>query len=93
MNRLKGRVALVTGGSRGIGRAICLAFAREGATVVVNYQRQRSAADEVVEEIRAIGAEGFAAQADITEEEQVGALVSGVSDRYGKLDVLVNNTA
>jgi len=91
MMRLEGRVAIVTGASRGIGRAIALAFAREGARVCVNYSRSRERAMEVVEEIGRMGGEAFAYQADVSRLEQVREMVRETIKRFGRLDILVNN--
>lgn len=89
--QLEGQVALVTGASRGIGRAIALALAAEGAKVVVNYASSRAAADEVVEEIAAAGGEAIALQADVSQAEEVDSLVQQTIEKFGRLDVLVNN--
>jgi 3-oxoacyl-[acyl-carrier protein] reductase len=88
---LKDRVALVTGGSRGIGRAIATALARAGATVVVNYRGNQAAADETVAAI--VGAEGqaVAIQADVSQPADVDRLFKETIDRFGKIDILVNN--
>ncbi len=84
--------ALVTGGSRGIGRAVCLALAEQGLSVAVNYAGSRDAAEQVAEECKRRGApEAFAVQADIADPQQVRALVDAVSERLGGVDVLVNN--
>jgi 3-oxoacyl-[acyl-carrier protein] reductase len=91
MGDLDGKVALVTGGSRGIGRAICLALAAGGARVAVNYNSAAAAADEVVAEIFAAGSEAFALQGDVASPEAAAALVKETADRFGSLDILVNN--
>ena len=84
--------ALVTGGSRGIGRAVCLALAARGMRVAVNYAGNAAAAEEVVQECLRRGApDAFAVQADVSDAEQVRALVAAVSERWGGVDVLVNN--
>ncbi len=88
---LDGRVALVTGGSRGIGAALCRRLAASGARVVVNYAAQAAAAEALVAAILAAGGAAEAAPADVAEEEQVAALVRGVVERHGRLDVVVNN--
>ena len=88
---LEGQTALVTGASRGIGRAIALALAAEGAELVVNYSRSAEAAEAVVAEIGAAGGRAWALQADVAEEAQVEAMVEAVLARSGRLDVLVNN--
>ena len=89
--RLKGKVAIVTGGSRGIGRAICLRLAQEGCDVVVNYVRNRARASEVVKEIRAIGRQAFAVRADVSKLVQAEKLVKATLEKFGRVDVLVNN--
>ncbi|HEY9622872.1 MAG TPA: 3-oxoacyl-[acyl-carrier-protein] reductase [Crinalium sp.] len=89
--RLTGQVAIVTGASRGIGRAIALALATEGANVVVNYASSSKAADEAVAEIEGLGVQAIAIQADVSKADQVDALFSTVMDKWGRVDVLVNN--
>jgi len=88
---LAGRIALVTGASRGIGREIALALAATGARVVVNYASSPVAAAEVVREIEATGAQAWAHQADVAVEAEVEAMVKAVLEREGRIDVLVNN--
>ena len=89
--RLAGKVALVTGGSRGIGRAVCVEYAREGATVAVNYASNSAAAEDTVGRITSEGGEAFAVQADVSDKAQVDAMVGSVIDRCGRIDTLVNN--
>ena len=91
MSELDGRRALVTGGSRGIGRAICLELARAGASVAVNYRAAEAAAAETVAAIRAHGGEAVAIPGDVAEAEQAAALVKAAAAELGGLDILVNN--
>ena len=91
MSQLEGAVALVTGGSRGIGRAICLQLAQRGATVVVNFLQNQPAADEVVAAITSRGGTAMALQADVCQADEVASLFKRVTSQYGTLDVLVNN--
>lgn len=88
---LKGNVALVTGGSRGIGRAVCLELARQGAAVAVNYAGNSAAAEETVEQCRALGVEAEAFRADVAGPAACDALTAAVKERFGRLDILVNN--
>lgn len=91
MADLKDKIALVTGASRGIGRAVALELAAQGATVAVNYQKNAEAAQEVVDTIIAAGGQAMAAQSDVGLEEEANALIKTVIDAYGRLDILVNN--
>lgn len=91
LQQLQGKVAIVTGASRGIGRSTALALASEGANVVVNYASSGSAADQVVAEIAAMGSEAIAVAADVSKADQVDALVSAAMEKWGRIDVLVNN--
>jgi len=84
-------VSLVTGGSRGIGRAIAVELAARGDTVVVNFARNEGKAREVVEQIEGLGASAIAVQADVASEDHVRRLVREVKRAFGRLDVLVNN--
>ena len=88
--RLEARVAIVTGGASGMGRAICQAFAREGARVVIADLNEDAAAT-VTKEIEDEGGTAYAARADVTRKSQIEALVSAVLQRYGRIDVLVSN--
>ena len=91
MAQLTDRIAVVTGGSRGIGRAVALELAKRGATVVVNYQQNAEAAHQVVESITGSGGAAMAVQADVATEEGANALIKAAIDSYGKLDILINN--
>ena len=88
---LDGQTALVTGGGRGIGRAIALALGEAGAEVVVNYSSSAAAADDVVATITAAGGKAYALQANVSIEADVDGLIKTVLERSGRLDVLVNN--
>lgn len=89
--KLANKVALVTGASRGIGRAIALAFAREGADVIVNYCRAETEAHDVVAQITAMNRRAMAVQADVALEDDVNRLVATAIDAFGPVDILVNN--
>jgi len=89
---LTGKAALVTGGSRGLGRAISLAFARQGADLAVNYRGNAAAADEVIASIRELGRQAIAIQGDTSAgREACEAIVRAAIDQFGKVDILVNN--
>jgi 3-oxoacyl-[acyl-carrier protein] reductase len=88
---LNGKVALVTGASRGIGRAIALELAKNGAKVAVNYSGSVEKANEVVEEIKNLGSEAFAIQANVAEVDSVNSMIKEVIGTFGSLDILVNN--
>lgn len=89
--RLEDRIVVVTGGSRGMGRAYCLGLAREGATVVVNYRERAAAAEEVVKEIQAAGGHAVAYKADVGAKAEVEAMVDFVVQEFARLDVMVSN--
>jgi 3-oxoacyl-[acyl-carrier protein] reductase len=95
MGFLEGQVAIVTGASRGIGRAIAVALASEGAKVVVNYASSASAAEEVIAEINNLnngnGGEAIAIAADVSQEAQVDSLIKSAINKWGRVDILVNN--
>jgi 3-oxoacyl-[acyl-carrier protein] reductase len=88
---LEGKIAVVTGGSRGIGKAICLSLAAKGATVVVNYVSRPDAAEETVSSIKKSGGNAAAYQFNVAEADQVQAAVKKILEDFGKIDILVNN--
>ncbi|MGI4975465.1 MAG: glucose 1-dehydrogenase [Janthinobacterium lividum] len=92
MSKLEGKVAVVTGASKGIGAAIAKALAKEGAAVVVNYASSQAGADAVVEAITAAGGRAVAVQGDVSKAAEAQALVEAAVERFGRLDVLVNNS-
>jgi len=89
--RLKDKIALVTGSSRGVGRAVALAYAKTGAKVVINYTANEKAAADVVREIENMGSEAISVKADVAQKSDVEHLVSTAIERFEKLDILVNN--
>lgn len=89
--KLKDKIALVTGSSRGVGRAIAVGYAKEGAKVIVNFTSNEKAAIEVVEEIKQIGTEAIAVKADVAQRADAEKLVQAGIDEFGGLDILVNN--
>jgi len=91
--RFEGKVALITGSSRGIGRALALTLAREGAAVVVNYNRNEELAAEVVREIEACGVRAIAVQANVENVEEIDRLFDRVENDFGRLDYFVSNAA
>jgi NAD(P)-dependent dehydrogenase (short-subunit alcohol dehydrogenase family) len=88
---LKGKAALVTGGANGVGRAICLALASEGAAVAVNYRSSAEDAQAVVAEIAGNGGRAIAIAADVSRLDEVKAMVANAANEFGRLDILVNN--
>lgn len=88
---LSGKKVLVTGASRGIGRAIALELARQGADVAVNYSGSEAKANEVVDEIKALGQDAIAIQCNVADSEQVTEMVNKTIEHFGRLDILVNN--
>jgi acetoacetyl-CoA reductase/3-oxoacyl-[acyl-carrier protein] reductase len=91
MARLAGKIALVTGASRGIGRAIAMALAQEGASVAINYRSSEAEAKAVAQELEATGARTFLAPANVSDPQEARAMVQRVLDHWGRIDVLVNN--
>lgn len=88
---LKDQVAIVTGASRGLGQAIAMELAEKGAKVVVNYAGSKERAEQVVEDIKQLGGEAIAVQADVADSEQVQALIKQSVETFGRIDILVNN--
>jgi 3-oxoacyl-[acyl-carrier protein] reductase len=91
MGQLSGKVALVTGAAVGIGRAIAVAYAREGATVAVNYSKSRKDAEETAQLVTRAGGEALLVQADVSQDGQARAMVAKVLEKLGRIDILVNN--
>jgi acetoacetyl-CoA reductase len=91
MAKLAGKIAVVTGGSRGIGASIAKGLGREGATVVINYNHSHEQAQAVVEEIKAMGSSAIALQADISAAEPTKIFIEKVLEQFGRIDILVNN--
>jgi 3-oxoacyl-[acyl-carrier protein] reductase len=91
MTGLKGRVALVTGASRGIGAAIAISLAEAGVSVAVNYRDRMREADSVVDSLRALGARTLAVRADVSKAAEVSAMIAAVEGQLGPIDILVNN--
>ncbi|MDP8263547.1 MAG: 3-oxoacyl-[acyl-carrier-protein] reductase [Candidatus Ancaeobacter aquaticus] len=89
--RFKDKIVLVTGASRGIGKATALLFASEGATVFVNFVKNKEQAENVVQEIEKIGGKGHLAQGDVKKEEDAEAIVDDIISKYDRIDILVNN--
>ncbi len=89
--QLEGKCAIVTGGATGIGRAVCLSLAREGASVVVNYSRSEKEAEQTARDVTAAGGQGVTFKADVADEEKVKEMVAFAHESFGRVDVLVNN--
>ena len=89
--RLKDNISLVTGASRGIGKAIALALAREGADVALNCSKSVAEAEEAAQEIKALGRRAMVVQADVADKADVNKMVKKVMDDFGRIDILVNN--
>ena len=89
--KFKDKVVLVTGGATGLGRAMCLQFAGEGAAVIVNYSKSEERAQEVVDRIDAMGGQAAAIQADVSHDNQARQLIEKTVARFGRLDILINN--
>lgn len=91
MFNLEGKVALVTGGSRGIGKGVVLALAKAGATVVINYVSHQDEAEQVAVEVGALGRQAITVRTDVSQKTQVEQMTGEVVDKLGKIDILVNN--
>ena len=89
--KLQGKTAVVTGASRGVGRAVAIAYAREGARIVVNFSSNQDAAMATVKEIEALGSEAILYKADVSDKEEANGLISAAKKRFGSVDILVNN--
>lgn len=88
---LSGKIALITGASRGIGKGIALAFAKNGADIIINFSKDIEGAEKVKEEITTLGKKAFLYKADVTNEKEVKDMFSYVKNEFGRLDILVNN--
>jgi 3-oxoacyl-[acyl-carrier protein] reductase len=91
MARLKDRIAVVTGGGRGIGRAICIGYAREGADVVINYASRDETAQEVAAQVRAMGRRAAVVKGNVAVKSDVDRIMQTAIDQFGRIDILVNN--
>ena len=91
MNRVKDKVAIVTGGSGGIGQELCKRLAKEGAKIVINYRSSEDEARETKEKVEQIGSSAFIVQADLSKVDQIDNLVQKTIEHFGKVDILVNN--
>ena len=89
--KLKNKVALITGSSRGIGRATVLLFAKEGANIVVNYSKSKKESNKVIDEIKKLGSDAIHIKCDVSDEKQVKKMVEQTIKKFGKIDILVNN--
>ena len=88
---LRNRVALITGGTRGIGRGIAMRLAKDGARIAIGYRTNKNAAQNTLRQLQAAGADCVAVEADITSAARCEQFVNTVTDRFGRLDILVNN--
>lgn len=89
--KLENKVAIVTGGSGGIGQALCDRLAREGAKIVINYRSSEDEAEETKEKVERVGSEALIVQADLSKVDQINNLVQETINHFGKVDILVNN--
>ena len=90
---LEGKKALITGGSRGLGRALCEVFAREGADVAFNYNSRDDKAQEVLEQIELLGRKGLSYKVSVTDRPAINKMVREIHQKFGRIDILVNNAA
>lgn len=90
---LQGKVALITGGSRGIGRAITLKMASEGADIIINFFRRRDTAESTAEAVRSMGVKAHIVKANLADPEKIGRMFAEIQEKFGRLDILVNNAA
>jgi 3-oxoacyl-[acyl-carrier protein] reductase len=88
---IKGKTAMITGGGTGIGRAIALKLAKEGANIIINFSRSSKEAEETLQDVKALGAEGMVYQADISKNADVTEMCKKTIERFGSIDILVNN--
>src|SRR6202522_2844021 len=93
MHDLDGKIAIVTGGTRGLGRAIALSLARLGATVAMNYRRDEASAEKTLAEVRAIAPRSILIKADLEDDAQVRAMITSAASELGGLDILIANAA
>ncbi len=93
MQSLKGKVALVTGGTKGIGKAVAVRLAQAGADVAVNYFRSRDAAEETVAELKALGSDAIAIRSNVGKHELLHKIFDEIRQKYGRLDILISNAA
>jgi len=91
MDTLKGKIALITGASRGIGREIAFYFAREGILVAVNYRQSQEAAEETARQVESMGSKSYVVQADVSKSAEVNRMIEAVEKNLGSVDILVNN--
>lgn len=92
MNEIfKDKIVMITGGSRGLGKTLALTFAKKGANVIINYVKETKQAEEVVNEIKAMGQESLAIRADVADYKQVEQMVQQILQKYGRIDILINN--
>lgn len=90
---MKGKIALITGGSRGIGRATTLKLAAEGADVIINFFRKRSAAENTADEARKLGVKAHIIKSNLAEPEKIDGMFGEIEEKFGRLDILINNAA